>query len=254
MDLLEPTNERRHPWELRRAAFFASVLRTALAGRMRYDVLDCGAGDAYFASTLRDAVPGVRSITCYDANYDAATLLRLGGLYPSLAFSRSRPTQKFDVILMLDVLEHVDDDVSFLGEIVRECAAEDALFLISVPAWPVLFTRHDDFLGHRRRYKPGAADRVLEAAGLEIVKRGGAFHSLIAPRAATAAREKLAALRSPLPPLAESTASWNHGKAVTRLVTGALHVDNFASRIFARAKITMPGLTYWALARRKTRA
>lgn len=249
MDLLEPTDGRRHPWELRRAAFFGGVLRDALAGRRGLDVLDCGAGDAYFSSTLKGAVPAVRSITCYDANYDATTLSRLGGMYPSLGFSRSRPDRRFDVVLMLDVLEHVDDDEAFLSGMVRECVAEGGLVLLSVPAWPLLFSRHDTFLGHHRRYTPAACDRVLAAAGLEIVKRGGAFHSLVGPRAATALAEKLSALRAPLPALAESTSSWNHGSALTSLVTGALHVDNLASRVFARAKVNVPGLTYWALAR-----
>jgi hypothetical protein len=249
MDLLEPTDGRRHPWELRRAAFFGGVLGDALAGRRGLDVLDCGAGDAYFASTLKQAVPGVRSITCYDANYDAATLARLGGTYPSLAFSRSRPERPFDVVLMLDVLEHVEDDVAFLTGMVRDCVASDGLVLLSVPAWPLLFSRHDSFLGHHRRYTPAACDRVLETSGLEIVKRGGAFHSLVGPRAATALGEKLAGLRAPLPALEESTASWNHGVAMTSLVKGALRIDNLASRVFARAKVNVPGLTYWALAR-----
>jgi hypothetical protein len=249
MDLLEPTDGRRHPWELRRAAFFGGVLRDALAGRRGLDVLDCGAGDAYFSSTLKAAVPGVRSITCYDANYDAATLARLGGMYPSLAFSRSRPARTFDVVLMLDVLEHVDDDRTFLTEMVKGCVAEGGLVLLSVPAWPLLFSRHDTFLGHHRRYTPAACDRVLEASGLEIIRRGGAFHSLVGPRAATAIGERLAGLRRPLPALGESTASWNHGSAFTGLVKGALHLDNLASRVFARAKVNVPGLTYWALAR-----
>ena len=230
----------------------ADLLRDALAGRKGLDVLDCGAGDAYFAAGLASAVPGIRSITCYDPNYDAATLLRLGGTYPSLAFRRSQPEHPFSVVLMLDVLEHVEDDEKFLTDVVGACVANDGLVLISVPAWQRLFTRHDELLLHRRRYAPAACDRLLEAAGLEIVKRGGAFHSLVLPRAATAVREALAARRAAqLPSLSESTSSWNHGVALTSLVTGALHLDNMASRVFARAGINVPGLTYWALARRR---
>ena len=253
MDLIEPTAGQRHPWEVRRAAFFAGVLRDALVGRRGLDVLDCGAGDAYFSGGLRDAVPGIQSITCYDPNYDAATLLRLGGTYPSLAFRQSRPKQTFSVVLMLDVLEHVDDDESFLHDIVHECVDGESLVLVSVPAWPLLSTRHDEFLAHRRRYSPSACDRLLGTAGLEILKRGGAFHSLVFPRAATALREAVAALRAPLPALAESTSSWNHGFALTSVVTAALHLDNLTSRVFARAGVNVPGLTYWALARRAQR-
>ena len=253
MDLIEPAAGQRHPWEVRRAAFFAGVLRKALAGRARLDVLDVGAGDAYFASGLSAAVPGIRSVTCYDPNYDAETLLRLGGMYPSLAFRRSRPEQPSSVVLMLDVLEHVDDDESFITEVVRDCVSTDGLVLVSVPAWQALSTRHDDFLVHHRRYAPATCDRLLVGAGLEILKRGGAFHSLVLPRAATALREKVASRTAKLPALAESNIAWNHGSVVTGLVTGALHLDNLASRVFARAGVNVPGLSYWALTRRVAR-
>jgi hypothetical protein len=255
MDLLDDVNvagEARHPWEKRRAAFFLAILRGAVEGRRSFDVLDCGAGDAFFANEVRTELPGVRSVACWDTSYDADMLRTLGARYPSLGFYRSRPESSFEVCLMLDVLEHVDDDVAFARSIVESSVAPGGLVLVSVAAWQPLYGRDDAFLLHHRRYRPSQLDRVLERAGLRIVARGGAFHSLVVPRALTVLRERVReAIGRPLPPLLESTAKWNHGRLVTRVVESALWADNTFSHAAARAGVNLPGLTCWALARRE---
>ena len=52
------------------------------------------------------------------------------------------------------------------------------------PAWQPLFTQHDVALRHFRRYAPDQGARLLETGGLEIVRKGGLFHSLLLPRLA----------------------------------------------------------------------
>jgi 2-polyprenyl-3-methyl-5-hydroxy-6-metoxy-1,4-benzoquinol methylase len=56
-----------------------------------------------------------------------------------------------NVITMLDVLEHIEDDVEFLKRI-RNVASEDHLILMSVPACQFLYGEHDRLLHHYRRY------------------------------------------------------------------------------------------------------
>lgn len=56
-----------------------------------------------------------------------------------------------DAILLLDVLEHIDDDRGFLSEVVR-CARPGSYLFVTVPAAPSLWGIHDESLGHRRRY------------------------------------------------------------------------------------------------------
>jgi 2-polyprenyl-3-methyl-5-hydroxy-6-metoxy-1,4-benzoquinol methylase len=50
-------------------------------------------------------------------SYDDAALARLGAEYPYLSFTRSKPDRRFDLILALDVIEHVEDDVAFVREL-----------------------------------------------------------------------------------------------------------------------------------------
>lgn len=252
MDLVEnfAPDAARHPWEVRRSKLFAGILRSAVADREKVDVLDCGAGDGWFTSQLSQELPNVRSATCWDAHYTADQLARFSHAYPSLLFTKTKPKRVFDLVLALDVLEHVEDDVAFARDLALSLD-DDGIMLVSVPAWQALFGRHDTFLHHHRRYRPSQCDRVLEAAGLRVVARGGAFHSLVLPRAVAVLGEKLAAVAGrELPPATD--AAWNHGRTFTALVSAALGVDNAISRAAARARINVPGLSHWALCARRT--
>jgi 2-polyprenyl-3-methyl-5-hydroxy-6-metoxy-1,4-benzoquinol methylase len=259
LDLIEATDGPRHPWEKARAAFFTSVVARAVGGRTDDDVLDCGAGDAFFSASLSTVIHP-RSVTCWDASYDRETITRLERLYgrgsgrtePSLSFTTKMPSSLFDLVLMLDVIEHVEDDLAFVGDIVDGCLDPNGLVLVSVPAWQPLFSRHDELLKHHRRYAPGQCERVLEQAGLRIVERGGLFHSLLLPRVATVARERVEQALGRSRPLEESGAgTWRGGSVVTTLVDTALRLDNVVSHVAARVGVSLPGLSYWALARKR---
>jgi SAM-dependent methyltransferase len=69
----------------------------------------------------------------------------------------------FDVVLALDVLEHMDDDVAGLSEAVR-LLKPGGLLLITVPALPSLWGNQDIVSEHRRRYtKKTLADAFARA-------------------------------------------------------------------------------------------
>ena len=57
----------------------------------------------------------------------------------------------FDIVVAFDVLEHIENDVKAVSE-VRRVLKNEGLFLITVPAFPVLFSAHDKILAHYRRY------------------------------------------------------------------------------------------------------
>lgn len=75
------------------------------------------------------------------------------------------PDATFDVVTMLDTLEHVDDLPAL-----RECRRvlkPTGLLLVSVPAFPSLWSARDVRAGHRRRYTKTSLTMILRTAGFE---------------------------------------------------------------------------------------
>jgi SAM-dependent methyltransferase len=73
----------------------------------------------------------------------------------------------FDLVCALDIVEHVDDDAAALAELSR-VARPGAAVLLSVPLHPELWNAFDDFVGHRRRYRPELLTELLGRHGFSI--------------------------------------------------------------------------------------
>ena len=76
-------------------------------------------------------------------------------------------TKKADIVLAMDVLEHIHDDHSALIEW-KKTLKPNGLLLISVPAFQHLWSKHDLFLGHYKRYNK----KQLRQTRLSISKHG----------------------------------------------------------------------------------
>jgi SAM-dependent methyltransferase len=77
------------------------------------------------------------------------------------------PAGQFDLIALLDVLEHVEDDSALLVELAARLAPGGSL-LVSVPMWPELYGEGDRMAGHFRRYTPESLLEAVREAGLEL--------------------------------------------------------------------------------------
>ena len=86
----------------------------------------------------------------------------------------------YDLICLLDVLEHLDDDVACLRAMRSLLRKQSSRVLVSVPALPLLWGRQDVLSEHRRRYRRRQLNERLEAAGL-VVERSTYFNSLLLP-------------------------------------------------------------------------
>ena len=78
-------------------------------------------------------------------------------------------TYKADIILAMDVLEHIKEDHAALKEW-RNTLKPDGLLLITVPAFQHLWSSHDIFLGHYKRYNNKSLNDLANSAGLEAVR------------------------------------------------------------------------------------
>ncbi len=121
-------------------------------------------------------------LVCWDVHYGDAELATAAPDTAGIELTATRPRAGSRASLMLDVIEHVEDDVAFVTEVVRASLADTGWVLVSVPAYQSLFSDHDRALKHFRRYSPAALRRTLESAGLNVMARGGLFHALLPVR------------------------------------------------------------------------
>lgn len=94
------------------------------------------------------------------------------------------PKVHYDLIAVLDVVEHIEDDVAALRAM-RERLAPGGRILITVPAHQWMWSAHDVVNHHHRRYSKTTLAQAIAAAGLRPRKLGY-FNSLLFPLAAGA--------------------------------------------------------------------
>jgi SAM-dependent methyltransferase len=158
----------------------AKAITGLLAEARLTTILDVGAGSGFFSRHLL-AQSAAKEAWCVDISYDADSDATEAG--KPLHFRRHVDSVNADLVLLMDVLEHVDDDVGLLRDYVQKVPS-GAHFLISVPAFQLLWSGHDDFLEHKRRYQLLQIEDTVKRAGL-TVKHGAYYFGAVFPIAAT---------------------------------------------------------------------
>ncbi len=165
-----------HHWYYRSKA---AALRRAVGRLAPKRLLDVGAGSGFFSRHLL-AETGAQSALCVDIGYAADRDDRVGT--KPVLYRRDCAMTDCDLVLMMDVLEHVDDDRGLLRHYAAKVPA-GAHFLVTVPAFRFLWSGHDVFLEHKRRYTLSEIEAAMREAGLEVVK-GAYYFGLVFPLAA----------------------------------------------------------------------
>jgi len=159
--------------------YYRSKAISRLLGDLRgVTILDVGAGSAVFSRHLLRHSQAAGA-WCVDVSYAHDDDAREAG--KPLHYRRDLTPVDVSLALLMDVLEHVDDDVGLL----RQCVGvvpRGTRFLISVPAFQLLWSGHDEFLEHKRRYTLGQIVEVVERGGL-VVERGAYYFGLVFPLA-----------------------------------------------------------------------
>lgn len=158
----------------------ARAMTKMLDGLIVQAVLDVGAGSAFFSRYLL-ASTGASEAWCVDTSYSAEYDQPEGN--KSIHFRRSIGSIDADLVLLMDVLEHVDDDIELLRSYVAK-VPRGSKFLITVPAFQFLWSGHDDFLEHKRRYTLNQLEKTAQMSGL-TVRRGAYYFGVVFPIAAT---------------------------------------------------------------------
>lgn len=252
--LLTEDAAHRHPWERARRYVIHALIRSALPDPANCTgaVLEVGCGDAYVLRSLAENMPHARLVGV-DTSLTEELIRRFSGDAPSGRFSLhadmssalERCMPGIDVVLLLDVLEHVSDENAILAPL-RACARAGSrtVFIVTAPAFDFLFSKHDRFLGHFRRYSRRSLERRLAECGLRAIKGGSFFFSLFIIRSALVLIEKNVSRTDDRE--SKGIGGWKGVGLFDDLMVLCLRFDFLITRLLQKCGISLPGLSVYA--------
>jgi SAM-dependent methyltransferase len=130
-------------------------------------ILEVGCGGGFLSSFLSQSGA---NIVATDMFVNAIRSVKKRGIINCLTFDANQnwPFKKdsFSTVIMLDVLEHIEDDITCLLEL-RRVLNRDGTVLLTVPAHPFLFSSWDQALGHHRRYTKSSLQLAFKKVGFQ---------------------------------------------------------------------------------------
>jgi SAM-dependent methyltransferase len=169
--------EDRHWWYRGRRTVIEDVIAgLRLPARARILDAGCGSGRNMLELARHGTVTGI------ELSQTSVCLARargVGDVVEGSVLDMPFATDSFDLAVTLDVIEHLEDDLGALRELRRTVAPGGSL-LVTVPAYPWLWSGHDEINHHHRRYTRRSLQRVAQQAGWEQV-RTTYFNSLLLP-------------------------------------------------------------------------
>jgi SAM-dependent methyltransferase len=176
--------DERHWWYRARRHILAELIRRKIALPADARILEIGCGTGHNLEMLQrfGRADGIE----IDPAARALAEQRLGrpiGSAPLPALTGVEDGA-YDLVAILDVLEHVEEDQAALESIARKLRPGGRI-LIAVPAHPWMWSAHDEVNHHKRRYTRKTLRKAIGDAGLKVEMLSW-FNSLLFPLAAAA--------------------------------------------------------------------
>ena len=170
--------DRNHFWKISRRRLILEWLQRYAPDKKDLKILDIGGACSIVSNDMRR----LGNVTVIEPDSETVKLaqelfnidIRNGSLPNDISADRL-----YDVVTLLDVLEHIDDDTEAITS-VWKLLRPGGIFLCTVPAFPELWSSHDVALHHKRRYHYRGLLNLLRTAGFEI-KRFSYYTSALFP-------------------------------------------------------------------------
>jgi len=137
------------------------------------DFVDIGAGNGYQLNFFQKGIfnrLGIKSGMCEPGIVGCTNAANRGVDNVYCCLFDELPVEKFNIgaIGLFDVIEHIEDDVSFLKDISKR-VPEGTYICITVPALKSLWSSEDEYAGHFRRYNTNDVQRILDNSNLRLI-------------------------------------------------------------------------------------
>ena len=162
-----------HWWWRARERYLVAQLGRLFPRGVTGPILDVGCGDGLLFPRLRE-LGEVEGVEC-----DPTVITdqgRSAGHIHEVAFDADfSPGRLYGLVLMLDMLEHLDEPGAAL-ERARELLAPGGRVVVTVPAYRILWTSLDAVNRHCTRFRPGELRALAASAGLRVEELRHFFH------------------------------------------------------------------------------
>jgi len=239
MDIIEKNTAtvNRHPWEISRCNNLLSIIKEQ---SFRGPYADIGAGDLYLAARLKTELnPDIDAVDEAYKTFNPLNPFKIR-LYDDISQLQE---SSYGSVLLFDVLEHIEKDSDFLKH-ASSLLKKDGRLLVTVPAHQFLFSEHDAFLKHKRRYSMRSLKTALRNAGFEAGEIFYFYSTLYLGRMI----ELFSGLLGFRPYSKNAVNSWKYseGALITKFIVSVLDMDFRVCRLLAKNKLFAPGLSLCA--------
>jgi len=227
-------NALNHPWYLSRAECVLSVLKN----RKLRNLADIGARSMFYTKRFKAFVDG--DIYAVDILFpEGETLI---DDIKCINDIKNLPENEIDCAVMMDVLEHIEDDTTFFNAVVDKLK-NGGTILITVPAFQFLFSNHDLRAQHYRRYGRKQLMRLLKRNDIKIETCHYFYTSLFFACILSFLKKEKSSYKSN---------KWNYSKNhfLTIFFKALLNLDFAINRILAKTFIRLPGLSLIAVCKK----
>jgi len=160
--------ESKHWWFRARRQILDSLIRRYAYRGDPLKILEAGCGTGGNLTMLSE----FGEVHAFELDSDACKAARSKGFTVeegALPAAHPFTTETFDLIVLFDVLEHVREDQESLDALAK-LLNPGGVFLMTVPAFPFLWSGHDVQHHHFRRYRRPLLRKQLQTAGMEARK------------------------------------------------------------------------------------
>ncbi|MDR0435035.1 MAG: class I SAM-dependent methyltransferase [Gracilibacteraceae bacterium] len=223
-----------HPWKLSREDCVLNILKN----RNLRHVADIGVNDMYYTKKLKTFAGG--KVYAVDVIFPEEETVRDDII--CLNDIGKLPDAELDCVVMMDVLEHVENDALFFGVVVNKLKTNGTV-LITVPAWQFLFSAYDTASLHYRRYNRKQLMALLKRDDVKIERCHYFYISAFLMRLLFLYKKGKSVAND---------INWKYSaeNIITIIAKTALNIDFLLNKILDKVWIHLPGLSLLAVCKK----